>query len=345
MTGHKFNLNVLVLGAGASASCGIALTKDILRESMEKLSAEEPDKARKANRLLEYLYQDFNPGYRNYPNIEDFLNILEIASTFNSQEFIESTLWPKTKTTEVKKIVLRALTEYLWKFMSGNKRSHYIDTYFGNHVPTETVIITFNWDLSVEQSLSKRLDPPPIGYQYSESDSRKDAITLLKPHGSLNWFRKRDIDRMPNLRARRLDGDIFICKFIDVLLSHDLAEFTPIIVPPVFNKDFSSSTEDFNSKVFSRTWTSIYKSLRRATRLTILGYSLPKEDQFAKFVFRRALRNNLLAVERKKKPQLEMHVVNPDETTEGTFARLVGRDGVSFKFHRSKFEDYVDSLS
>jgi hypothetical protein len=344
MTKNSSNLNVLILGAGTSASCGIALTKDILRESMEKLSAEKPDKAGKANRLLEYLYQDFNPVYRNYPNIEDFLNILETASIFNSQEFIESTLWPETKTNEVKKIVLRALTEYLWKFMSGNKRSHYIDTYFRDHVPTESVVITFNWDLSVERALSNCIGRPSIGYQYSESGSRKDVITLLKPHGSLNWFRKKDIDGLPELKAISLDGDIFICTFIDVLLAHDLPEVTPIIVPPVFNKDFSNPTEDFNSTIFSKTWTSIYKSLRRATKLTILGYSLPKEDQFAKFVFRRALRNNLLAVKRKEKPQLEMHVVNPDETTEGTFARLVGRDGVSFKFHRSKFEDYMDSL-
>jgi hypothetical protein len=345
MAGNSSSLNVLILGAGASASCGIALTKDILREFMEKLSAEEPVKAGKADKLLEYLYQDFNPVYRNYPNIEDFLNILETASIFNSQEFIESTLWPKTKTTEVKKIVLRALTEYLWKFMSGNKRSHYVDTYFRDYVSTETVVITFNWDLSVEQALSKRRGQLSIRYQYPESDSRKDVITLLKPHGSLNWFRKRDIDGLAELKARRLDGDIFICEFIDVLLAHDLPEVTPIIVPPVFNKDFSSPTQDFNSNIFSETWTSIYKSLRRATKLTILGYSLPKEDQFAKFVFRRALRNNLLAVERKKKPQLEMHVVNPDEAIEGTFARLVGRDGVSFKFHKSRFEDYVDSLS
>jgi hypothetical protein len=339
------DLNVLILGAGVSASCGIALTKDILRQSMLKLASEDYQKAKDVNQLLAYLYQDFRDSYKNYPNIEDFLNILETARSFNSRDFIESKYWTKNDVENVKQIVLRAVTDYIWVFMTGNNRLGHIETFFREYVPLGTVVITFNWDLSVEQALSKRRDHPSIKYQYPGDRDSKGTITLLKPHGSMNWLRKADLDGLPKLKARRLDGDIFICKFVDLLLSHDLPGVTPIIVPPVFNKDFSGSTEDFNSQIFKKTWISVYKALRYATRLTILGYSLPKEDQFSKFVFRRALRNNILEIGREKKRQLTMNVVNPDEAVEGTFARLVGRDNVLLKFHRTYFQDYVKTLA
>lgn len=121
-------------------------------------------------------------------------------------------------------------------------------------------------------------------------------------------------------------------------MSRDLIEATPVIVPPVSNKEFSEYS------VFQETWASVYRAISSATVLTILGYSLPREDQFSRFVFRRALRNNIKNAQKGKKDPLEVIVVNPDETTEGTFSRLVGRDETKFRFHRSYFQDFVDSL-
>jgi hypothetical protein len=331
------HLNVSVLGAGASASCGIALTKDLFRESMRRLSNEEPKKARKVDDLLKYLYGDFRVEYRNYPNIEDFLNILETASLFNSQEFIESTLFPKEKISEVNSIVLRAVTDYISGFKTHNGQTASVEKYIGKHVPDGTVIITFNWDLTVELALAMLCTPRRVQYSYSEDNVAK-LLTLLKPHGSINWFSKKVVAKTPGLQGKNF-GEIFVVENpIESLLANLEPDLTPKIVAPVFSKDFSGS------QALKKTWTSVYTALRNATKLTVLGYSLPKEDQFAKFVFRRALRNNLLAVGRKEKPALEMDVINPDEATEGTFARVAGGGGVNFKFHRSKFEDYVDSL-
>jgi hypothetical protein len=112
----------------------------------------------------------------------------------------------------------------------------------------------------------------------------------------------------------------------------------PVIVPPVWNKQFSKYS------VFEETWASVYWAISSATVLTILGYSLPREDQFSRFVFRRALRNNIKKAEKNEKEPLEVIVVNPDEVTESTFARVVGTDRTNFRFHRAYFEDFVDSL-
>ncbi len=84
---------------------------------------------------------------------------------------------------------------------------------------------------------------------------------------------------------------------------------------------------------------------------------MPKEDQFARFVLRRALRNNILSAADGSKPPLRIEVVNPDPSVEQTFSTLVGHgqgfphdrhrgkaDAVNFTFIQAQFHRYVASL-
>ena len=109
---------------------------------------------------------------------------------------------------------------------------------------------------------------------------------------------------------------------------------TPVIVPPV-------SAKEFSHKILRQTWRGIYKAVSKATELYVLGYSLPKEDQFARLVLGRALRSNRLKVEKKEKRPLQIIVVNPDEGVETTFRRLLGPNVPTFIFHQATFENFV----
>jgi hypothetical protein len=113
-----------------------------------------------------------------------------------------------------------------------------------------------------------------------------------------------------------------------------MADSTPVIVPPV-------STKEFSYDVLRRTWRHVYRAVSNATELFIFGYSLPKEDQFARMVLGRALRSNRLKVERKTKHPLQVVIVNPDESTEITFRRLLGPNVTNFAFHQATFENFV----
>lgn len=331
-------LRVVILGAGVSASCGLPVTKDILRESMERLRCKDPKAAHDVHSLLRYLYPDFEEGYRNYPNIEDFLNLVEMAQTFNSEEFLESSTWGPERLKGVKESIIGAVTEHIWDFCGKPKRSwQHLETFFAKHVPLGDVIITFNWDLTVERVLANLRKAVPLAHQYSK-ETQSSHITLLKPHGSINWFRKEALTKAGVSSQAELDNKIQLIDFSHLLKQRGRIRATPVIVPPVFNKEFSQHS------VFQKTWASVYRAISSATVLTILGYSLPREDQFSRFVFRRALRNNIRRAEKHQQSRLEVIVVNPDETTEGTFARLVGRDNTKFRFHRAYFQDFVESL-
>lgn len=111
------------------------------------------------------------------------------------------------------------------------------------------------------------------------------------------------------------------------------------VIPPV-------SSKEFKYRALKRTWISVFRAVSQATELQVLGYSLPREDQFARFVLRRAIRNNLLNVEKGKKSALSVKVINPDETVWATFSKLVGasQNNTRMEFVQTLFQDYVSTL-
>jgi hypothetical protein len=69
---RKRRRRVFIFGAGVSASCGIAVAKDILREAIVRLGQKDTQKAERVHKLLKYLYPGFQKPALNYPNVEDF---------------------------------------------------------------------------------------------------------------------------------------------------------------------------------------------------------------------------------------------------------------------------------
>jgi hypothetical protein len=336
MARKRHGTRVVILGAGSSASCGIPLSKDILREAMCSTKSGQYNR-KDIHKFLSYVYPDFEKGYRNYPNIEDFLNQIEIALKFNTKEFIDSPLWPRSRIEGVKQAVVDTIADHIWQFFVTSLPScEALEHFIGKHVPAGNVIVTFNWDLTVERALAFRRSSTPIAYDYSPD--AKSRVTLLKPHGSINWFETDALKKAGVSVREQLDSHVSQVDFPNLLISRDLIDASPVIVPPIMNKEFADRS------IFQKTWTSVYDAISSARVLTILGYSLPREDQFARFVFRRALRNNVLRTQKNKSEPLEVIVVNPDEAVEGTFGRIVGREQIKYRFHRARFEDFVDSL-
>jgi hypothetical protein len=261
-----------------------------------------------------------------------------MAMAFNSQDFIESNVWSKEKLKQVKAITLKALTAYLWGKMrvEGNFQAlrEFVQTFLR---PSDT-LITFNWDVSLEKALFTRDEEFDIPYSYSRKQQGNNFV-ILTPHGSIDWLLRKDVHSQ-RLRSKTITLDESVCVYPEFNFAKDpkLADLQPVIVPPISSKDFGIS-------FLTRTWKSIYHAVADATDLHIYGYSLPREDQFARFVFRRAVRTNLISVERKKKRSLKLTVVNPDDSVVITFQRLTGPEVGQFRFFHATFEDYVGSMN
>ena len=204
---RRHHTRVFIIGAGVSAACGITVANEILRCAILKLESVDAAKAERVHRLLRYLYPNFDRQLRNYPNIEDFLNLLEMAKRFNSEEFIASTLWSKRRLDEVRDITLQAVTDYIWSQMADSSRQQVLRDFVNDNVQSGDTMITFNWDLTLERALESYRGNR--GFLYTYANDRKDpSFSLLKPHGSIDWFDRRVIAKfVPRSRLGKLDRD------------------------------------------------------------------------------------------------------------------------------------------
>jgi hypothetical protein len=104
------------------------------------------------------------------------------------------------------------------------------------------------------------------------------------------------------------------------------------------------AAKKFNFEFLKRTWRGVYRAVSDATELYVIGYSLPKEDQFARLVLRLALRYNIIKAGRGDKERVRLTVVNPDEAVGVTFSRLMPKDKPSPSFCQATVEDYLNRL-
>ncbi len=257
-----------------------------------------------------------------------------MAKKFNSEEFIKSRVWSTSKLESVSEITLKAVTDYIWSQMNKKKEQEFVRAFVRENLKRGDTLITFNWDLTLERALEDLPGDPGFLYTYSRHRKNKE-FSLLKPHGSVDWF---ETKRLRGLGyEKEVDKhDKQLCYYPEFNLGRTpkLKEIAPVIVPPV-------SAKEFKYDFLKRTWRWVYKAISSATEIHIIGYSLPKEDQFARLVFRRAIRNNILTGVRRTGDPPRIFVANPDGTVEQTFSSIVGRQ-IPLRFLQAYFEDIAE---
>lgn len=145
------------------------------------------------------------------------------------------------------------------------------------HASAADVFISFNYDcvldLAMVNSGLRRWDPGagygiPIagGTTYWQNHSGRGrfpmrGLTLLKPHGSLNWRRRgRQIHLRSNPYEERPDSEF-------------------AIVPPLWQKDFDADP-------YRAVWSKARRALASTKALIVIGYSLPDTDVYTQAMLR-----------------------------------------------------------
>lgn len=142
-------------------------------------------------------------------------------------------------------------------------------------------IISFNYDLVVEDALtdlgiSFSYGFGPKSYALHESSKRfllrrTADVPLLKLHGSINWA----------YPGRRLGKLTVHGSYRDV---RELG-LVPQLVPPTWRKTFDGA--------LSHVWDEALRRISTATRLIVLGFSMPPTDLHFKYLMAAGLRENL----------------------------------------------------
>jgi hypothetical protein len=140
-------------------------------------------------------------------------------------------------------------------------------------------LISFNYDTVIEDALTDL--ETPFSYGFGDRSvivsavrlalDNESPLRLLKLHGSTNWA-------YPGVRGGRLT-------IFDSYDSVRAAKFVPQLVPPTWRKSFD--------RPLTHIWQEALLQISRATRLVIIGFSMPPTDLHFKYLLGAGLRENI----------------------------------------------------
>lgn len=282
---ERFRETVYVVGAGFSAGLGYPLTKSLLIDVWSRLDKDSRAQLRK---IIEFHHPAFTVTRKTtFPDIEQLLTEIAVnLELFEASRPAEGT-FTKKQLEGVREELLSSIAGWFHEIYEGASETPWLSTIVDRMRRENAAIVSFNWDLVLDQQLFEN-DLGPASYGLS-NDLGSDAV-LLKPHGSLNWYEATQIKKV----AQRKRIEIFPHKDpkqrIEAFLhpreikSKVGNRYTPLIVPPTYLKDF-------NRPVFRRLWNRCTDVLSTAKKLMFLGYSLPAADLHAQYIFRCGFHN------------------------------------------------------
>lgn len=192
---------------------------------------------------------------------------------------------------------------------------------FHHRQPT---VLSFNYDTLLETAVRSHslgstsgqkvdvtdvlFDLPPLPPRQLGSGVIQSTFRLLKLHGSLDWWSVPD-DWTGATLNRVESGSTFgnLAVLQDDARRRFLPGRAPFIVPPT-----STKSHYFKNPIIRELWSSAYSALRGASKIALVGYSLPEADLVTLGMLESAVR--------RRTP--EFLIVNPHP--EGPRQRLIG---------------------
>lgn len=307
------NSNVYILGAGFSADAGLPTIADFLNQMRDCADwlAQQGRQAELAavGAVLEFRHDAAAAGYRvkvDLDNIEDLFSLAaalpQQAVSRNIQAAIGATLnysqsrsrppearmrvspargWPisavwrassrrVSPSSSDSEDVESSIYDYYAAVLAGRTSS--------TENPNRNVVITFNYDLLLEQALDRLgipycygLGTESVTYDstaQSVPESEGGTLLILKLHGSLNWAQRED-------------------RSLEVFGSYDdaMAVFGhPYLVPPTWEKTVNGPARTL--------WQSAVRVLAEASRLIVVGFSFRPGDAHFKYLLAAGLMQN-----------------------------------------------------
>jgi hypothetical protein len=298
--------NLYILGAGFSAIRGMPVIADFmfaLRDAQAWLSEQKRAREAKAiERVLEFRLSATPAAYRiqlDLENIEELFSFASIADERLSDDIrlaIAATLDFRRAVSverflEFTVVGRQFVRKKNWSWNTrdagdgggsgkAERVEFYVNAMLGGFSPEGRVgkntFITLNYDLLLEEALSA-LD---VQFSYGVSTYVSPASSLLiaedaqllvlKLHGSVNWAL---LNEQPN--------QLGVMGYAELVKNN----LTPFLIPPTWRKAVSHSLPEI--------WERAREQIQTATRLVIIGFSIPETDQDIKYLLAAGLRENI----------------------------------------------------
>jgi len=290
--------DIILLGAGASASEGAPLQGDLFREYFSSYQTEKDYRIN--NEMDQSLVQffktffgiDIKSGDLNsvsFPTFEEILGILELALN-REESFKDYSLTPdKPWIQRIREDLIFLIAIILDKKLRLEVKHHkkLVNRLKREQKLSKTGFISLNYDILIDNALVDIYPSYDLDYgveftnfekqdDWKRSEAKK-SVCLYKLHGSLNWlYCPTCISLTLTPKEKRVATLVFKPQNCEVCGS----EMVPIIIPPTFFKVMSNF-------YLQEVWHKAEKALKQAKRIFFCGYSFPDADIHIKYILKR----------------------------------------------------------
>ena len=300
---------VFILGAGASyghSNRKFPLVNDIFKVAKQLHVTSCKDDEKIILPIFEcvdfYIKKNFNKNIldtRQKLDIEDILTNLEIDIEKTKSNDLQIV---RDKVIKIILIIFNILTKRSYQYIKSSE--YYL---FFNELEDNDTIITYNWDLLLDNILDREkiissIEIKKLG-QIEDDIFKKQYLRMLtdlsayrdlswdrtstpykkyhskgyylKLHGSIDWL------YCPNEDCGLYSKVFPVKNIVDEYKCHECSsKMKRLIIPPILNKNYSSFP--FVKKL----WNIALEELQSADELVIWGYRLPPTDFYNKWLFR-----------------------------------------------------------
>ncbi|MEW6740252.1 MAG: hypothetical protein ACOYU2_10795 [Nitrospirota bacterium] len=304
MTNQNLNNSkrIFILGAGSSISHDDSFPSiNVFFSKAKELGI---DVKKEHPELHKYILKNFGidtNSAKDKINIEIVFTSLEID--------IERTQEASLQTIRLQ--ILKLIQSVLIKLIEKIRDKESDLSQFAKRLDPKDTVITFNWDVLLDNILSREKFLR-WAYNYKDEDISKDIPNIyhtfiarlsgfgrgliseialkppytawdnkngyfLKLHGSIDWvFCNNDLCRAfgEGLPVKEI-GDEYYCASC-----HEMMH--PLLIPPVLNKQYRKY------HLIRRIWNTAFKEVETANEIIIWGYSLPETDFYSAWLLRNA---------------------------------------------------------
>ncbi len=294
---------VFLLGSGFSVAAGAPLAKEVLAKifSIEKIA---PEIVALKSWLEKHLFMQ-QPNWLEVSNFEEVLSRLELFEHYSGTRLKNKYLLESKTNLLLREFIAQLQPNKLQANLS------YYDS-FVKHLKADDVVITFNYDLVVENALNRhnigvnyQLALPSSAYSSNLIDADQKRLTVIKLHGSINLGFCPDC-----LTIQEASAESILCECCS---SHSSmiqqqpvskSSLRPFLIPPTLFKSYSLLEQ-------RRLWYTAYQFLAQADEVIIIGYSLPSADilatQLLDFAYRARIKAHQIMVINGKQANTEQY--------------------------------------
>jgi hypothetical protein len=308
--------NIFFLGAGFSRSAGLPLGDGLWTEVLEIAKSKGLYEKNLEYAIYEYL--DYYNGTTGEKINEDEINLEKFMSYLD----IDRQLLLKGGDYTAPEEPLKNLIAYVLHNHERKMSDEQFEIYerFAEHLGAYDIIFTFNYDTVLEKALKRKNIPHrlyPFRHKYDEKTKSlildgREEVTILKMHGSINWFDKsyyqewkdswlqRGYKREPPFAVfdGRMDNEIHqlldepfpqndslkniyiienLERYFQIYFWYDKGRISdsPFIIPPSYHKLMSLS-------YLGNFWGGFTNSIIGPNRIAIIGFSFPQHDEYVR---------------------------------------------------------------